>query len=41
MVWACDAKRGALCGKDGDGAIDTRKKEDKKVHKNMRGHCEG
>ena len=31
VVWACDEKIGALCGKEGDGNESTREKEDRKA----------
>ena len=31
VVWSCDAKRGALCRKEGDGNESTREKEERKA----------
>ena len=35
MVWACAEKRGALCGKDGDGNESTREGEERKAYEKI------
>ena len=41
MIWACDAKRGTLRRKEGDGNECTGEKEERKTSEKMVGQSEG
>ena len=41
MVWACDAKRGTLRMKEGDGNESTGAKEQRKTYEKMVGQSKG
>ena len=41
VVWACDAKRGTLRSKEGDGNESTGEKEERKTQEKMVGQSKG
>ena len=41
VVWACDAKRGVLCRKEGDVNGSSREEEERKALEKMVGQCRG